>query len=488
MNVYHRLTKAYKVSCPIVTLSTSDPAQAIRQIIGALPDCQVITWDCAAFVSVPTQPKSAAATEAKAALGANTMNLAAMLVAAENLPRGTVLIIKNAHKFLSQPPVMQAVWNLRDAFKNPRRMLILMGPTVQVPVELQHDVIELDEPLPTRDELAGVIGAICSSAQIEIEDENLANAANASQGLSAFAAEQYAALNLTKNEGMSVKGLWTDKCAKISETPGLNVISGGTFDDIAGVENAKGFLRGILNGRDKPNAIVFMDEIEKALGGAASDSSGVSQDQLQVLLQYMQDKRASGCIFLGHPGTAKSALSKTAGSEAGIPTIQFDLGATKGSLVGESEGKIRDALKVIDSISGGKTLWLATCNSLTALPPELRRRFKYGTWFFDLPTREERVAIWTLYTGRYELEMPEADMLDQEWTGAEIEACCEIAWRIGCDLQQAAGYVVPIAKAASDKVAALRDSATGRLLSASYPGVYQPNGGKQAEELASREW
>jgi hypothetical protein len=473
-SIYTKLNKAYKVSCPIVTLTTSDPAQAIKSVIAALPDCQVINWDIAQGVTVPPQKNQNEAVAAAATLGENALNLTeALVTASDKLPKSTVLIVQNAHRFLDRDDVMQAVWNIRDAWKSPRRMLILMGPSVKIPVELQHDVIELDEPLPTKEELATVIKSVTDAASVKISKEQLSDGAAASQGLSAFAAEQLAALNLTKADGISVGGVWADKCSKINETPGLRVVSGGSFADVAGVEAAKGFLRGILKGKEKPNAIVFVDEIEKSLGGSSGDTSGVSQDQLGVLLQWMQDKRAAGCIFVGPPGAAKSALAKTAGGEAEIPTIQLDLGGMKGSLVGESETRIRDALKVIDSVSGGNTLWLATSNGLETIPPELKRRYSMGIWFFDLPTLEERRKIWELYCNKHGHDDPSDRLLNQEWTGAEIETCCQIAYRIGCTLEQASQYIVPVVRSGAAQIERLRSAATDRFLSASLGGVYQ---------------
>jgi len=491
--VYAKLNKAYRVGCPIVSLTTSDPAEATRNVIAALDKCGVVTWDCAVGAKIPLgvsnedQAQIKLANEGLGKVDTDTLNLADFLVSCNKLPRDVAVVIYNAHLFIGEPSVVQAIWNLRDPFKSPKRMLILMSPALRVPVELQHDVIELDEPLPTKSELASVIDRVAGQVE-SVSQEQIDDAANASQGLSAFAAEQMAALNLTKENGLSVRGVWGDKCAKINETPGLKVISAGGFDDVAGVEQIKKFLKSILAGRDKPNCIVYVDEIEKSMGGSAHDTSGVSQDQLGVLLQYMQDKKATGAIFNGPPGAAKSALAKAAGADAGIPTIQIDLGAMKGSLVGESETRIRDALKVIDSVSGGQTLWLATCNSLTALPPELRRRFKFGTWFFDLPTLEERRAIWALYCKKYELAEPSEKLLANPWTGAEIESCCDIAWRTMQTVEQASDFIVSYAVANARSLEALRDGAEAKFLSASAPGYYtKPKSEKEPTGENSRE-
>jgi hypothetical protein len=45
----------------------------------------------------------------------------------------------------------------------------------------------------------------------------------------------------------------------------------------------------------------------------------------------------------------------------------------------------------------GRSLWIATCNSIASLPPELRRRLALGTFFFDLPASDERQHIWNIY-------------------------------------------------------------------------------------------
>jgi SpoVK/Ycf46/Vps4 family AAA+-type ATPase len=224
--------------------------------------------------------------------------------------------------------------------------------------------------------------------------------------------------------------------------------------------------------------------------------SGVTQDQLGILLSYMQDQAAAGMIFVGPPGAAKSAVAKAAGNEAGIPTIQLDLGAAKGSLVGQSELQIRNALKVITAVSNGRSLWIATCNAIADLPPELRRRFTLGTFFFDLPDAAERAAIWEIHIANYfghevrsegrvargKKSVPRVSTLgprpaDDGWTGAEIRNCCEIAWRLGCSLVEAAAFIVPVSRSAADQIQRLREQADGRFLSASAPGVYRRRDG-----------
>ena len=208
------------------------------------------------------------------------------------------------------------------------------------------------------------------------------------------------------------------------------------------------------------------------MAGAGSDTSGVATDMHGALLTWMQDHHANGSIFIGPPGAAKSVLAKAAGNAGGIPTIAFDLGAMKSSLVGESGARLRNSLKVIESISQGRAYFIATCNSIDSVSPELRRRFKSGVFFYDLPSASERAAIWTIYLRKFKLANQPLPP-DDGWTGAEIEQAADLAWRLKLSLKDAANYIVPVSKSDAQRIKSLRQQADGRFISASYPGVYQ---------------
>ena len=154
-----------------------------------------------------------------------------------------------------------------------------------------------------------------------------------------------------------------------------------------------------------------------------------------------------------------------------------------GVLVHNSEGQIRAALKAITSVSSDKTLWCATCNKIANLPAALRRRFRQGTFFFDLPTAEEREKIWAHYIVKYDL--PSVEVMnkprDVDWTGAEVRNCCELADSLGITLVEAAKYITPIAKSDPQGIENLRNECDGRYLSASYEGFYEKN--KKAEPV-----
>lgn len=283
-------------------------------------------------------------------------------------------------------------------------------------------------------------------------------------------------MSLNKKTGvLDLDELWSRKRSIINAAPGLSVYRGGaTFKDIGGNENAKDFLRRKLNGANPPEVIVFVDEMEKMLAGATGgDLSGTSQEQHGIVLKEMQDNGYTGIIYLGPPGAGKSAIAKAAGPEGGIETVVMDMPLMKGSLVGETAARTNEAFKVVKAISGGKALFIATCNSIEVLSPELRRRFPF-LFFFDLPSKKEREIIWQLYFKKYNIK--DQDLPNEEgWTGAEIENCCKISWEFGLPLQEAAQVIVPVSVAAAGTIERLRREADGRYLNASKPGVYRKN-------------
>lgn len=85
---------------------------------------------------------------------------------------------------------------------------------------------------------------------------------------------------------------------------------------------------------------------------------------------------------------------------------KLDLGALFGGIVGESQARVRQAMKVIEAVGGDKgVFWIATSKDIRAIKPELKRRFKKGIWFFDLPDAAEKDAIWEIFFKKY----PEVD-------------------------------------------------------------------------------
>jgi SpoVK/Ycf46/Vps4 family AAA+-type ATPase len=218
---------------------------------------------------------------------------------------------------------------------------------------------------------------------------------------------------------------------------------------------------------------------------------------------------------LGVPGSGKSAFAKALGTETGRPTLILDIGALMGSLVGQAEQNIRQALKIADAMApcilfldevekalpgangsgdsgvsarlfGTFLTWLndhdsdvfvvATCNNISSLPPEFARAERFdGVFFLDLPGDQQKQAIWKLYMEMFHLEPDQPCPNDHEWTGAEVRSCCRLAALLDVPLTAAAQNVVPVAVTAAESINRLRDWASGRCLNAEAAGIYSRN-------------
>jgi SpoVK/Ycf46/Vps4 family AAA+-type ATPase len=187
----------------------------------------------------------------------------------------------------------------------------------------------------------------------------------------------------------------------------------------------------------------------------------------------MQANKWPGMILPGPPGTAKSLFATALAAEHEVPCIALDLGAMKGSLVGQSEQQIRAALKVIRAVAGKGAYWVATCNRMESLPPELRRRFTDGIRFFDLPDEAERASIWTIMRKKFKIKETDSQPDDHQWTGADIRNVCALAYRLKVSLKKAATYITPVAKSDPHSIERLRKLAHNSFLSASREGLYQ---------------
>ena len=180
----------------------------------------------------------------------------------------------------------------------------------------KSDVMVIDEPLPSMEELARLSADTFESANLPAPDPGtVSKVVDALAGLASFPAEQVLAMSLSKS-GLDLDRLWERKRQAVEQTPGLTIWRNGeTFDHIGGCDNIKQFLTAVLHGREAPRVIVFVDEIEKAFAGTGTDMSGVKTEMTGTMLSWMQDRGADGAIFIGPPGAAKSAIAKRSGRD-----------------------------------------------------------------------------------------------------------------------------------------------------------------------------
>jgi hypothetical protein len=487
---------ARRVSTPLVAVRTFDAKSTIdgvRTLFDADTLPPFIIWDCAQGFKVANQGTKSAtiangivSTAIQACNSAieATIDIKEALRIAECF-NGTnnndpIVFLSNLHLFWSEREVIQGVWNIRDTYKAKGNMLVLLCSAGSIlPTELTNDILILDEPLPTVDVLKKIVFDTFEFAGVTPPtDTVIENAVNALNGLPYFPAEQSTAMCLTANKKtklgtLDIHELWERKRQVINQTPGLTVWQGNeSLDDIGGLEAIKTYLTRVCEGKGSPNVFIFLDEIEKAFAGTGTDTSGVTTKLTGGMLQWLQDKNIQGVILLGVPGAGKTQIAKAIGTKFNKPVIAFNLSSMESSLVGSSQSNLRQAQATIDAVGGGKVFAIATSNGMDALPAELLARFQSGTFFFDVPTNEEKESIWKIYRAKY--NVPDSEPLPDTtgWTGREIKACALTAYNLGITLVEASQYVVPITDSQQDRIENLKRNSSGKYLSASKTGKY----------------
>ncbi len=485
MSMINKFESARRVSVPLLAIRTADQFATTAALAAALAEEFAVTqWDAASGIIPLNKAGEKAVTAAKIRPG-ETQGFVDAMVAAAGLPEGAVLIAHNVGRQLhTQEPrdtaaAVQAVANLRDMYKLNFRMLVCLGPDFKAPAETEHDFVVIDHALPGPDELKVMVEELHDAIKLDgtakppkITPAEMTRALEANSGLSLFSAEQNTAMSFDEDGRLDIDALWERKYVSIEQRDGLSVYRGReTFDDLRGLDSVKARLRQHVTGRVPVGVAVWIDEGSDVFANVENDSSGVKTDQQRALLVEMEQHDWRGMIFVGVPGSGKSAVARAFGNEAKVPTIAVDFGAMENKYVGASEANLRSALDVIKRVGNGNAFFILTCNSLKGIRPQFQRRFRRGVFFFDLPTADEREAIWQLYERKFGLKK-QPRPADDGWTGAEIRECCASAWDTNTTLLEAAKFVIPVSRSRAPEIEAMREEAHGRFLDASRPGAY----------------
>ena len=392
----------------------------------------------------------------------------------------SVLVLEDFHHFLQSPEIIATVAQQVLLGKQSRTAIVILSPVLRLPVELEKLFVVVDHALPDRDQLRMIASEIATEEGELPSGTGLEAVLDAASGLTRYEAENAFALSLVRENRLTRETLWEQKSQMLTKAGTLQLYRGDAdFSSLGGLDALKAFTR-------------------------------------RSLLQRTQDcklRRPRGVMLLSPPGCGKSEFAKALGCEVGRPVLQLDVGALLGSLVGQSEERTRQTLAIVDRMApailmidevekafsgvGGNgdsgvsarmfgtfLSWLndhesdvyvvTTSNDVSKLPAEFSRSGRFdGVFVLDLPSREERDAIWRMYLRLFELDEKQKRPCDDQWSGAEIRACCRLAALLDLPIVQASQNVVPVAVSSSQSIDRLRQWADGRCLSANKPGIYR---------------
>jgi hypothetical protein len=478
MTLTERLTELVRACFPALWVQSFEHDDALLEIARLCREKRwtLATWDIDRGLSLAGTPSESGSGVPSAADPLSAVRAMSALAT----PDGTALfVLRNLHRFLGSAEIVQALDSQISAGKQSRAFVVILSPIVQIPVELERQFAVIEHELPARGQLEEIARSIATEPGELPAGDELCAVLDASAGLTRFEAEGAFSLSLARHGRLTAEVLWELKSQSLRKS-GLMTLHRGTesFSDLGGLDALKSFCtRALRPGRPR----------------------GV---------------HARGVLLLGPPGSGKSAFCKALGHETSRPTLLLDVGALMGSLVGQTEANIRQALRLVDAMSpcvvmldevdkalsgvassgandsgvsarlfGTFLSWLGdhesdafvvcSANDVSRLPPEFSRSERFdGTFFLDLPGTTQQQAIWNLYLDHFGLDQNQRRPRDTEWTGAEIRACCRLAALLELPLVEAAQNVVPVAVTAGEAVERLRNWASGRCLSADRPGIY----------------
>ncbi len=433
---------------------------------------QLATWDLESGLRSPASEANSSAGDPLGVI--RTINTLAT-------PDGTTLVIlQNFHRFMQSAEIVQALAKQVLAGKRNRTFVVILSPVVSLPVELEKLFVVLEHELPDREQLREIAEGLATEDGEFPEGQDREILLDAAVGLTRFEAEGAFSLSLVRDSRLNAATLWEQKAQMLKKSGLLNLYRGGDdFSRLGGLSALKAFTKRALLQPSRNNPL----------------------------------KRPRGVMLLSPPGCGKSAFCKALGSEVGRPVLILDVGSLLGSLVGQSEERTRTALRTVDAMApcilmidevekafsgiqgssdsgvsarmfGTFLSWLndhqsdvfvvCTANDVSKLPPEFSRSERFdGVFFVDLPGRQEKDTIWDIYRTLFEIDPEQRIPKDDDFTGAEIRACCRLAALLDVSLTQAAQYIVPVAVTSAESVTRLRQWASGRCLNASQTGIYQ---------------
>jgi SpoVK/Ycf46/Vps4 family AAA+-type ATPase len=472
---------------PLIYLVTSEEEraeQAIATIAQSKPQRRVYVWTVTHGIVEYGQPRNVTQH--------NTVSPQPAIEWIIRQREPGIYILKDLHPLMA-PDVVR--W-LRDAvasFKDTNKTIVLMSPVLEVPIELEKEVVVLDYALPDMAELNQVL-----SQQIEQNRMRRPSTETREKLLKA-------ALGLTRDEAEKVYRKAQVMAGKLTEAEVEIVLS-----------EKKQLIRrnGILEYIEEDETIDSVGGLEELKHWLRQRSNAFTERAREYGLP-----QPKGMMILGVPGCGKSLIAKTTARLWGLPLMRLDMGRVyDGSMVGRSEANLRNALKTAESISpailfidevdkafagstgsadsdggtssrifGSFLTWMqektspvfvmATANRVERLPGEFLRKGRFDEIFFvDLPNSEERKEIFTIHLSKRRRDITRFD-LDQlvsicdGFSGAEIEQALVAAMYEAfaqdreftqLDIIAAIKATLPLSKTMSEQVTALRDWARQR--------------------------
>ena len=446
MDPADQIVRFFHAGHPCVRIPTTEEHEASDAAIAAAMTLElpVLTWTASQGVRNGIVADSPSIPD--------TINEGAALVnmASNETPHMFVLydIIPHAR---TDPRVMRALRELIHKSERIGSLVVLIDHENEPPPILKAHAALVELPLPDRDAIESVIKSTLRSIHRNLKSKGLS--IDAEIGRSDFN-------TIVRN----LQGLSRRQIARIVH----DVVADDRKMDASDLNRILTLKRNLLRGVGVLEAIeapVNLDEI----GGLTRLKSWLASREPTLRDDaHLHGLRAPrGVLLLGVQGAGKSLAAKAIATAWNRPILRLDAGALFDKYVGESEAKLRAALRQAEmmapvvlwideiekafasagssSIDGGLSrrmfgsllTWMqehrapvflaATANDIESLPPELLRKGRFDEIFFvDLPQKEARKEIFRIHLAKRNQDMSTIDSsalaeASEGFSGAEIE-------------------------------------------------------------------
>jgi ATP-dependent 26S proteasome regulatory subunit len=355
-------------------------------------------------------------------------------------PAEHVFLARDFHPYLNDPLILRRLRDLARTMPTQQKTIIFMGPVLEVPPELERDLVVLELPLPEIDDLSHVL------------HESLAS----SNGRMRVTSQQ--------EEGIlrSCLGLTVPQSRKLLQRAFLD--QDQVTDDVMwSIVSEK---RQLLKGTE---LLEFWDVSEKLedIGGLVWLKEWLNRrtEAYSERARRYRLPQPKGILLFGVQGCGKSLTARVAARVFNFQLIRFDVSGVLSATRGSSEQRMREVLKAVESVApvvlwldeiekgfggvaaaddsamtrvfGTFITWLqenrkpvfviATANQVHNLPAELLRKGRFDElWFVDLPNLEERRQIFQIHLRKRGWDPARFDIdtlakNTDKFSGAEIE-------------------------------------------------------------------